>query len=363
MTRKRGRWRPFMLSAVLAAMAATLVGAAPASAAVFTEFHAELFDNDAWGWGPPNTELKVTLRGEDGGFQGRFVTTTDGNGFWEGEFWSPINPGDRLIATDGSTSRTFIVPMISYQINRVTDVISGRAPKNSSVWVEVYGCQQPFNPEDCDTVWEDERSTNAKGRFSADTTGGYDIRGNDWVGVYWENSDGDEVFRELPAPALNVIVNNNVVFGHSVPRTAVSVWLFDSQGRQRESVRDWAETGEGYYEASFQRNERPVNIRGGDIVRSNVASDSQWKIIDSNGSFNTGNDTVSGRCFKNKLYMVFSEHPNGNSSFTTGFADNNGNFTVNVMTADGFDLQSDDIVDIGCANPQGDVQETIYEVP
>jgi hypothetical protein len=354
-----------MLSLAMAALAAAIIGPAPAAAgnSVFSTVSVGLFDNDAWGWGPANTNLKVTLRGADGDYQGHFLVMSDGSGYWEGNFWGDVQAGDKVIVTDGSTSRTVNIQPLSYSINRVTDVISGRSVPNSNVDIFVWGCQDEW--DDCDGEVDVVRSTNGEGKFSFDTTSQYDLRGQDEVRVRWDSNQGDEVYRWLDVPYQGGFVNSNDSWGVGKPRAEVTAYVFNSQGTQKDKFRSRADIWDGDWYGAFANNGRAVNIRPGDFLGSSIASDSLFQIVNTNASFNTTDDTVSGKCFKNKLFTIYIHHPDGSyySAYTGGTANSNGNFTVDVMDSSGWDLQSGDLVDIRCRTPKGDEQETPFEVP
>ena len=329
---------------------------------MFSTFSVELSDNYVWGNGPANTNLKLTLRSADGDYQGHFFDDTDSNGYWEGRFWGTVDAGDKVTATDGSSSRTFIVQPISYTINRITDVVSGKSVPNSHVDIEVYGCQGDGG---CDRNVDVSRSTNGLGNFSLDTTNQYNIRGNDYVSARWESPQGDEVFRYLDAPSMTAWVGHNEAWGETRPRQDVTVWLFNSQGTQKAKFKDRASPWYGDFEGTFAANGHPVNIRVGDFVGSNIASDALFQVIANNPVFDTGNDTVSGKCFKNKVVYVYAERTDGSYGYgyANGFTNSNGNFTIDLNDSSGFDLLSGDAVEIRCRNAQGDDQQTNFEVP
>jgi hypothetical protein len=107
-----------------------------------------------------------------------------------------------------------------------------------------------------------------------------------------------------------------------------------------------------------------VNIRTGDFVDSNFAGDVQFQIIASNPAFNPGADTMSGKCFKNKLVIVSGHREDFSSRVEAdAMANNNGNFSIDLFAADGYDLQSGDTIEIECRNAKGDSQLTSFEVP
>jgi hypothetical protein len=352
----RGR-RPFTIALVMAGLAAALIGPAPAAAGqpVLTTFDFELFDDSIEGTGPPNTELKVTLKDSSGNYLNHFFVTTDGDGDWDGEFWPDIKPGHRITASDGSNSRTLIVPPLNFKINRVSDVISGKSAPNSQVDITVFNCS---NFDDCFNTGTFTRNTNGQGNFSYDSTSNYNLRGNDFVIVEWESAQGDFMSRFLDVPSVNVWVNNNETWGDARPRQDVTVWLFNSQGNQKAKLKDRASAWFGDYGSFFG-----VNMRPGDFIGSNIASDALWQIPANNPTFDTATDVVTGKCFRNREFQVYAQQGNGPSGEVYGTTNNNGNFSVDLMALDGYDLQSGDLVEIGCRHATGDESWMDFEVP
>ena len=356
---KRGR-RPLMISLVMAGLATALIG--PASAAAgsgpLTTFQFELNENCVHGQGPATEDLKVTLRGPDGAFQGSFVNTTGGDGSWGYDcFWGDINAGDKLIAKVGSITRTFVVPALNFNINRVTDVVSGKTVANSEVQIYLWDCNSNWN---CNYITDRVRPTNAKGNFSTDFTNTYNVRGHDQVEVDWYSPQGDNIYREMDAPSVNVDTWYNEFWGDAKPNTDVTAWLFDKMGNQVAKGRDHSDWWDGEYYGKFGRRD----ILPGYFVGSDIASDALWKVFDINPQFNTAADTINAKCWKNRPYYVYASNiDNGNSFSTTGVTDGNGNISITTTNYNSFDLRSEDTVDIECRNPLGDDQESLFEVP
>ena len=361
MSTSRGRGRgSIVLSFMLAFAGATMLGAAPVSAGngVLTNFEFSLNNSCVRGFGaPPNSDIKVTLRGPDGNFQGSFVHHTGGDGSWDSRcFWGDINAGDKLIAKVGSSTRTFVVPPLSYTINRVTDVIAGKTAPNSELTFYVWSYQTSWQGTD---VPSRDRVSNNKGKFSTDYSNTYDIRGNDQVEVDLYTAQGDIIYRGLDVPNMNVGSYYSEMYGDAKPNTDVTAWLFNSQGSQIAKFRDHSDWWDGEWGGKFGGHD----ILPGMYVGSDVASDALWKVFDMNPDFNTSADTIDAKCWKNKLFYVYASNiDNNNSMYVDGLTDGNGN--ISILTTDhGFDLRSDDTVEIGCRHPLGDEQDFIFEVP
>jgi hypothetical protein len=222
---------------------------------------------------------------------------------------------------------------------------------------------------DCHTdVWSCDEAAdaivhvNAQGRFSVDFTGDANIKGQDYAEVLWQSSFNDEVTSYADAASFEVTVGDNF-FDGDAPRRDVSMWIFDSNGNQR--IRRNVTTDPwGEFEGVWRQDGNAVDVRTGDFVGSNIASDALMKIPNMNATFDPAADTASFHCFKNQAWSLEIEHADGNDWVSTrGTANNNGNFSVNTMTLDTYDLQSNDKVEIDCLNSAGDEVNAIFRVP
>ncbi len=363
LTNRRHAASRVRLALLLGTLLAALALPAPAAAgqALLTTFGVELYSSCVWGEGPANTELTVRLKGANGSFQGKFKRWTDGDGFWEGCFLGDVQPGDVVSATDGSTTRSYTVQPTSFKIDRVTDVVSGTSVPNDEVFIFIWDCNTEWS---CQFGPDRTRPTSGNGAFTTDFTGAHNIRGGDFVEVHWFSPQGDDQYRSLGAPRLEVWVGNNSIFGQARPRQTAKVWLLDSNGTtQRGRSETIADIWDGDFYDAFQKNGRAVDVEVGDWLVSNIASDVEFQVPNFNQSLNPGSDQISFRCFKNRPFEVYVEHEGGDWMLASGHANRNGLASLNTMDAEGFDLESGDSVDVACLTKQGDVVEVSFEVP
>src|SRR5687768_13333729 len=112
---------------LLASLLLAVVGPMPAAAGgpVFT-FYFTTPGGCVSGNGPASVGVYVTLRSANGTFEGRGHDESDGAGnFNVCNFYDSIDPGDVLTAKSGVNQRSFTVPNVAFNVNRVTDVVSG----------------------------------------------------------------------------------------------------------------------------------------------------------------------------------------------------------------------------------------------
>lgn len=338
-----------------------LPGPAAAGQQVLTTFDFTLFNSCTDGVGPADTELTIELRNSTGDYQGHQIVMTDGNGAWSACFWSDISGGDRLSATDGSTTRTFIVQPIQFRINRVTDVVSGTTVPSSQVVIAIYDCHTDW--QSCSLEDEVTRNTGGNGNFSYDSSNLHDIKGQDFVRVIWDSPQGDQERRALDAPRMSVQVNDNWSGGDARPGSDVTMWLFDSRGNQRARFTDRASQS-GSFSGEWNRNGNAVNVAVGNFVGSNIATDATMRVLNMNPQMNTSDNTIEARCWKNKPFYLYVEESQSPWDWadTYGTVNGQGRFTVDTDDL-GYDLESGDKVFLECLNPQGDSLEALFRVP
>jgi hypothetical protein len=366
-TQGRGLRRRFGLAGILAGLVVGLAAPLPVAAGEVpvTNFEFEVGDNYVEGNGPPNTPLVVQLETRYGAPQGTIQKTTDGTGFWWGYMWGDMDPGDRLIATDGSSTRIMVVPTLDATVRRVSDKVLGHAPANSSVHIEVRNCQ---SYDGCVLAPDKVRPTNGAGEYTSDFTSVYNIRGDDRVTVTWQSPSGDLVWTERQVPTMTIWVNHAETWGYTKPAALVNLTLRKANGTLRARASDTGAFSSGSWGAKFKNSVgEAVNVRLGNWVTGSFANDATIQVRSANADIDPDTDVVSGRCYANRPFYVYAEEPQDTTrnpywNEVDGIADGNGNFSVDLSTEGdnpGFDLVSGDIVEIGCRNSRGD--ELFYD--
>jgi len=345
----------------VALIAALALPAPVAANGVLTSFHFELFDNCLSGFGPPNTQLTIELRGPGGGYQSHVMPTTDTFGDWNGCFWRDIDPGDSLVATDGNTSRTLVVPALRYTVNRVTDVVAGWTPPTGMVLVEVFSCS--WSIVDCGGGADASKPASATGKFSFDLTSEYNVKGRDEATVVWQSPFDDLIRRELTVPYMWILVGDNEVFGEANPAQRLFFELRRANGSLIDSASARADGRYGDYQVKFRTSAGPVDIRATNTIGSNVASDAWLKVPAVHPQFDVANDVVSGKCFPNRPFTVYAENTGGaGTAFLAGNTSGNGSFSAD-LSSEPFDLHSGNAVQVKCLNNRGDMVEYLFRVP
>ena len=304
------------------------------------------------GTGPEDVEVIATLPTPSGVERARTRTRSDDFGTWAACFrladpTTFVNGGDKLHIQAGSRERTFNVPRIEPQVDRVRDVIAGRAAPNSSVDIVVTH-RKTFN-----TIREYfyQVNTDGEGRYRVDTTSDFNLIGFDEIAVV--NLVGNNLFGSASyAPALHVAAVNNVVFGAVNNGTRVHIRLYDSDGHAKAHSTAGPLFFGTFEVAMYMSNGAAAYPVAHDWVTSTIASDAVMRIPPSALRGSAENDTVRGRCPADAPYLLAA----GMKEFY-GRADGNGNVERNVGSR--IDLRRGTELSLYCMYPTGDVWQDV----
>jgi hypothetical protein len=248
------------------------------------------------GTGPKNSEVIATLRTPSGAERGRARTRSDEFGTWATCFrladpTTFINGGDRLQIKAGSRERSFRIPRLEPQVDRVRDVIEGRAAPNSSLDIVVTHRKTFRNERD----YFYQVTANPNGRWRVDTTSDFDLIGFDEIAVV--NFAGGNLFGSASyVPALQLAVANNVVFGSVNNGTRVHIRLYDGDGHAKAHSTAGPLFFGTFEVAMFKRDGSAAYPASRDWVTSTIASDAVLRIPTSELRGSAATDTIWGRC-------------------------------------------------------------------
>ena len=359
------RWkgRP-AFAAVTATLLLGLLGPAAAIAGAPITFEVRLLGYCVFGNGPASTSITVSLRSKDDDLKGRRTVEVNSSGRWNTCFWQSVFPTDRLIGNDGVTTRTFIVPNVTMTINRVSDVVSGKAPANSQVLLTTWDCQTYAG---CASPLDVNKSTSSTGAFAHDFTAARNIRGYDDVQATWTSPADDLVTRTQRAPYFGVGFRNYWFWGNGQPHALATLTLRNSAGTILSTGRDYVDRS-GYFSGSFADSAGdPVLPSAGNRVAASIASDASMTIKNMMVTANAGTDTISAVCFPNRPFYVEAQETSSPYARSTvyGTANSSGIVNADMAAGDppGYDLQSGDDFYIECRNGKGDEIYFEGEVP
>ena len=342
-----------VLGTLLCGLLATGVSAAPRP----LTFDISIGDYCVYGQAKSNAFLRVIVTDPAGSIVGRDATTADSSGAWyfciyQGSF----APGYTINAKVFSTGqvRNFVVPKLTLAVNRGTDVVSGKAPANSELQLEVYDNRWDFWGESYDDV--EALSADAGGNYSFDFgNNGIDILGGALAFADWYNADQTVHVRRVGyAPIIALSVGRSEFAGASRPNGLLHVTLSQPQGTKVA-----AGNAIGSYQATDLNGQfadsdgEPYIVQGGEWLSAPaLGSGSHWRVPMVDGDANVANDTVSGTCFPNGRYGVVVFGSGFEFGVVLGNAAGNGDFVADL--SDQMNVRRGDSVLIGCWTASGD---------
>jgi hypothetical protein len=304
------------------------------------------------GTGPPRREVIATLQTPQERVRDRLRARTDKFGFWSGCFslFGPstnINGGDRLLVEIGTRVRTVRIPRIEPQVDRVQDVIEGRARAHAQVDIAV--THHPDFKTSRDFFFT--ARANAAGYYRIDTTGTVDLIGWDDVQILVERK-GDLFSSIGLVPGMIVAANSNDVSGSVNNGTDVVLRLRDRYGHLKGDATSGPVAFGSFEVSMFYDDGRALYPRSRDRLAASFASDAVMKIPSSLLRGSATEDVVSGNCPPNAPYELIA----GRRSFF-GTADATGAFSRDVGNR--MNLKRGDLLTLYCLFPSGDVWEDI----
>ena len=301
------------------------------------------------GSGPSSLPLTVSLASADGQPKATRSTTVGAAGQWSACLGSVIRGGDVLSAVGGGTERTFHVPLLSADINRVTDVVRGTAPAGTTVDVRVESCPG-FGA--CE-VAERSVAVGSGGAYRTRFTSRFDIVGGDAVRVRWTSDAGDELTLLAWTPYLEVWRASSYFSGAVRPSQAKTIELRDGDGNLRGRGRAVGEWLGGWIEGEYvTAGGAPVHPRAGDRLTASFARDATLTVVLLAVTGDSASEAVAGSCGPDDYYRVTASRP-GTSAKVTGRADAGGGFLDSF--AGSFDLQPGDRLSLSCKRATGDM--------
>jgi hypothetical protein len=332
----------------MALVAAALAPASPAAAAQIT-FEHRMGTTCVGGVKPAGGTLTATLLRPDGRRRDR-KRDDDGDPSWQVCFRVKPRPGDRIRAVQGSVNRTIRVPDLTIVIDRVADVVSGRAPAGREVTIQATTCFVA-----CLTPLTRTTTANAHGRYRRGLP--LDMNGSDLASAIYSTAAGDQFQAFASAPWFEVTTPGRAAVWCTPPRAhEVTLRRPDGSGRASASpLRGVCDDRLPQTRRLTRPNGRAVTVRAGNILKSDVASDARfaWPVM----SVEVLPDGASGECFKDAPFMVIAVRPVGGSlvgvgSLGAGETLPDGTFVTSVGSPPV--LQVGDRIRLICESPRGD---------
>ena len=274
------------------------------------------------------------------------VVGNNTDGFWFTEC-KGLASTDRLIITtrpDGLPVRTVRIPMMSTNIDRATDIVTGvvRGDRTPSLIVT------PCDAWTCDDGNGLTLAPDPNGSFSTATP--IPVDGRDLLTLYAVRGD-DEYQRVQTAPTLRVFLGHAGVSG-TAQRPGAEVTVTVTRGARVATFKGTANR-DGQFSGKLQRRSgTPFKLAAGDRVTSSIASDLDFVVP---ASATITGSAVSGTCFAGQQVVVSAVAPDKSFSGVTHLtAGGDGSFSIDLMDLILRTVTPGIIVSVECDPGEGD---------
>ena len=332
-------------------------GVAQAGPPAFT-FDVTIGSSCARGTGPASSTIELTLLDRDDVVIDTETVTSDGSGNWFTSecFWFNLHGTDKIRAAVGPSSRTFQIPDITINVNRVTDVVNGRAPTSGTFHLYTTLCYA----YDCSDGPNVNVNVASNGTYSRDFTALHNLNGGDRAFGRWTSPSGDEVDSQTRTFSyLSLAIADDNINGEGKPGQTVTVNLKTAGGTLLGSGTDTLAQRRPFISLDLRTSSGLAAYpRTGHKVTSNLTSDANLTVPSITLTM-TDADTVSGHCFNNGAVYVYLDHYEPSYDWTQGYATagSTGNFTLDIADTSNpsFVPGSGDRWEVDCENAKGDI--------
>jgi hypothetical protein len=358
--RARGWLRRLMAGGVAAALLLTVWAPGAMAAPRPLTVDVLLGDSCVSGEARKNAFVKVVVRDPAGNMKMREAVDTGPYGEWGVCGYSgTITAGDKInvLVVETGQTRKLTVPKMTIDANRVSEVVSGKAPAGSMITIAVSsaGASTVGLPE-----YDVTQSvvTSAGGAYSFDfTTDGIDLIGGATAEATWRSAGGAvQVHRRTFVPGLIVAIGEAQFAGTFKPNAHLGIIV--TQGSTQVATGDAVADpfyGGQVFGQFVDADAEPYAIAAGDWINApGLGSDGTFQVPLINGTANLSSERVTGTCFANGLYVVAVLGPDYlDYGFTFGTAAANGKFTADL--SDQLNIRKNFEVQIGCYTANADL--------
>ena len=308
------------------ALPSSTLGAQPA-----ITFGINMFANCFDGHGAANATVNITWRSADNTLKKLGSTTSGTTGSWEfcaaaASTW--VAPNDRIKVSDGTNSRSYIVPNIDMAIDRVSGLVTGTGPAGRTL--RLCPSWRFADYQRCHSV-----------RIAQDGTWQYGEAGGidgARVDISWASPNGDHVYISAHAQNFAVTLGKSTFSGMTgQPRSHAHLELNGGAKATGDVDSDQYGSFTGQFVDSHGH---PVTVAASDHVSASIASDADWIMPQIVATPNRVNDTATGNCstvgrpyYDVEVTVTHSGHYRG-SAFAD--LDPDGNFTADFRDPGGF---------------------------
>jgi hypothetical protein len=338
---------------------ATAAFAAPASAAAVVWVGNTYGSTCAYGRGGANTAHTVRLL-EGSTPVTATVVTSDGSGYFFACFPSSYELvyGYRLEVKTTGYSRIAVIPNLAMKADRISDVVSGKAPAGKTIKISVTA-YQPGHYVNA-TVTDVFVAANVTGDWSFDFTSHGGIRGQDILDLsYKPNQDyfgatGDVWRISLQVENMRIGRGTTHAWGQMNPGEQATLTLRSAVDAVRGRAYVAPDDDDGNYGGYFRTGAGgTVYPRATDKVAATFATDATMTVPNVTVAGNATSDVVSGICMPNQGFAVFARKPDYSDS-ATGYGVTSGSGAYAFDVTSQMNLVAGDYISVRCKFDTGD---------
>lgn len=300
----------------------------------------------------PNTTVSITLTGS--GIKGTGDPTSDKDGRYATDVYTDgtradIAIGDTISATaDGREASLFIGGPLTAQANETTDEITGEAPPNTDLFVDIW-----------DYGWFDVQSDEF-GDYNFDAGAeGIDLQAGMGGMVGYRTEEGHQIGVDFWLPFVRVNQTHDWMEGIATANATVNLTVTRGVSTFLGST---TADGGGWFHIEGRDFSPEVDIQVDDLVE--MSSDGISRSLDvvaMTGNPDVDADTISGNVAGahdgEPVRIEIWEEGGGDLDVTT---DGDGNYFADLSP---WDLTSGDTVAVWYITPEGDELGAVFEVP
>jgi hypothetical protein len=250
------------------------------------------------GQGPGDAPVHVVWKGPRGAVKAVVDVTSYASGAWG--YCSAakrLAVGDTIRASSGPYARTFTMPNITLNGNRINGSFSGIGLPGATgqLWYHAGIFADYFENEPV--------TADGQGRWSFPDG----AHGGIEAYVEWMTPKGDFLMASMMVPYVEVTIGSATVEGGGRAYADVTVNLRDAStnallGRAAAQVESW-----GRFGGSFRNSAgKLAKVKVGDRIVSNLASNLDWHVPAISGSADVANDWVYGNCGSTEIAPIFA---------------------------------------------------------
>ena len=284
---------PLTVFTIIAATVGVMALAPVTAAATPTTFNVYMGDSCVLGYAQPNASLHLLWKSGSGRLKADHVIAVLDYGYWSycAGARTVVQAGDRLKATIGRSTRTFVVPQLNAWTNRVTGVIRGTGPAGSTLKV---GCGSTWYPVFEPCINHKTVIVSATGKWSVR----WPSDGGDTHPVTWRDGVGDKVEVSATTPFITINLGRSTFEGSYIAGRIATVQVLDaSMSVVKAFGSAVADALSGSYKGTWRDASGTIyTIVPGDHIVSNIATSPEWVVPDIQATASASAQSVTGRC-------------------------------------------------------------------